>query len=67
MIMREKRTAQVRANIPESLHDDFKELVAEESNVISVSDYLFSMIEERVHLRAIRISKQKLGKRIGQQ
>jgi hypothetical protein len=59
MSSREKRTAQARANIPVSLYEEFKELVAEESNVISVSDYLFGMIEERVHLRAIRRSKQK--------
>ena len=62
-----KRTAQVRANIPPELHQEFKALVAEESNVISMSDYLFGMIEERVAMRAIRINKQKVGRRIGQQ
>ena len=62
---RDKRTAQVRANIPAELHQEFKEVVAAESNVLSMSDYLFGMIEERVI--AIRIHKQKVGRRIGRQ
>lgn len=62
---REKRTAQVRANIPPELAQEFKEVVAAESNVISMSDYLFGMIEERV--LAIRINRQKIGRRLGRQ
>lgn len=62
---RDKRTAQVRANIPPELLEDFKEVVAAESNVLSMSDYLFGMIEDRV--LAIKVHKQKVGRRIGRQ
>jgi hypothetical protein len=56
---REKRLGQVRANIPLDLKAEFEELVAEQGNTVSVSDYLFGMIEERVAMKAIRISKHK--------
>jgi hypothetical protein len=41
--------------------------VAEEGNVVSMSDYLFEVIEEHVALRSIRISKQRLSRRVGNQ
>lgn len=37
----------------------------QKSNVLSISDYLFELVEER--LTAIRIEQQKLGRRIGNQ
>lgn len=39
----------------------------ERSNVLSISDYLFEMVEERLAHRAIRINRQQVGKRIGNQ
>lgn len=64
---REKRTAQVKAHITPYLREQLELFVAEEGNVVSMSDYLFTVIEEHVALRSIRISKQKIGRRIGQQ
>lgn len=65
--MREKRTAQVKAHIPQSLREQL-ELFIQESNVVSMSDYLHEVIEEHIAIRsAMRISKQKIGRRIGNQ
>lgn len=66
--MREKRTAQVRANIPPTLKEQLELFVAEEGNVISMSDYLFEVIEQHIALRsAMRQSKQRIGRRAGNQ
>ena len=35
------------------------------SNVLSMSDYLFELVEDR--LQAIQIQQQKLGRRMGNQ
>jgi hypothetical protein len=43
------------------------ELFVAQSNVISMSDYLFEVIEEHVAFKSIRISKQKIGGRVGNQ
>lgn len=64
---REKRTAQVKAHITPELRQQLELFVAEEGNVVSMSDYLFSVIEEHVALRSIRISKQRLARRVGNQ
>lgn len=61
---REKRVAQVRANLTPALKEQL-ELFVQESNVVSMSDYLFELIEEHVEMRSIRISKQKIGPRYG--
>ena len=61
---REKRAAQVRANIPPSLKQQLELFVEEEGNVVSMSDYLHRVIEEHV---AMRIVKQKIGRRVGNQ
>ena len=60
---REKRTAPVRAWIRPSLKEQL-ELFVKESNVISMSDYLHEVIEEHI---AMRVVKQKIGRRIGNQ
>lgn len=64
---REKRTAQVKAHITPALREQLELFVAQEGNVISMSDYLFEVIEEHVALRSIRISKQRIGRRVGNQ
>ena len=64
MPSREKRTAQVKAHIPESLREQLELFVAEEGTVVSMSDYLHRVIEEHI---AIRIVKQKIGRRVGNQ
>lgn len=62
--MREKRTAQVKAHIPPSLREQLELFVQEEGSVISMSDYLHTVLEEHV---AMRIAKQKIGRRVGNQ
>jgi uncharacterized protein YkvS len=65
---RQKRTAQVKAHITPELREQLELFVAEQGNVISMSDYLFEVIEEHIAIRsAMRISKQKIGRRIGNQ
>jgi hypothetical protein len=59
--MREKRTAQLKTHVPQSLREQYELFVAE-SNVISMSDYLFEVLEEHA---AMRIAKQKIGRRVG--
>lgn len=50
-----KRTAQLKVNVPPELRDEFKDLVREEcGNVVSVSAYLFGMIEDKVRHRQIQ-------------
>jgi hypothetical protein len=63
---REKRSAQVKAHITPSLREQLELFVAQ-GNVLSMSDYLFEVIEEHVAMKSIRISKQKIGRRVGQQ
>jgi hypothetical protein len=66
--MREKRTAQIKAHITPSLREQLELFVKEENNVISMSDYLFGVIEEHIAIRsAMRVSKQKIGRRVGNQ
>lgn len=63
---REKRTAQVKAHITPTLREQLELFVAE-SNVTSLSDYLFELIEDHVAYKSIRISKQNIGRRVGNQ
>lgn len=65
--MREKRTAQVRANIPPTLKEQLELFVAQQGNVISMSDYLYEVLEEHVAVKSILVSKQRIGRRVGNQ
>ena len=64
---REKRTAGVRAWITPTLREQLELFVAEQGNVVSMSDYLFEVIEEHVAMKSIRITKQRISRRIGNQ
>jgi hypothetical protein len=64
---REKRIAPVRAWITPTLKEQLELFVAEKGNVVSMSDYLFEVIEEHVAFKAVRVSRQRLSKRIGNQ
>lgn len=65
---REKRVAQVKAHIPQSLKEQLELFREERGNVVSMSDYLHEVIEEHIAIKsAMRISKQKIGRRIGNQ
>ena len=63
-MMREKRSAPVKSHITPTLKQQLELFRAERGQVISMSDYLFEVVEEHV---AMRIAKQKLGRRIGNQ
>lgn len=69
--MRQKRTAQVKAHITPEMREQLELFVAEEGHVLSMSDYLFGVIEEHMAIRSairrpvMRSSKQNLGRRVG--
>ena len=61
---REKVSAKpLRVYVPDSLHEQL-ELFAEQDNVVSMSDFLRRALDEYATLR---IARQKLGRRIGNQ
>jgi hypothetical protein len=67
MTRREKRTAKLQTHVPPSTREQL-ELFVKESNVLSMSDYLFEVVEEHIAWKAaMRISKQKIGRRVGNQ
>lgn len=59
---REKRSSQVKAHIPHSLRQQLELFVAEEGNVVSMSDYLHRIIEEHIEMRSVR-SRRPFGSR----
>lgn len=61
---REKRGKRLVAWVPNTLREQYELFVAERGNVISMSDYLFEVLEEHA---AMKIVKQKIGRRVGQQ
>lgn len=59
--MREKRIKGVRAWITPSLAEQLELFVAEQGNVVSMSDYLFEVIEQHVEVKkAMRKSSYKI-------
>lgn len=62
---REKRSEILRARITPSMRKQLELDLRERSNVLSMSDYLFELCEERIE--AITINKQKVARRIGNQ
>ena len=64
---REKRSEIIRSRITPSMREQLELDLREKSNVLSMSDYLFELVEERLTARAIRVTKQTLGRRIGNQ
>ena len=68
MPSREKRSKPVKAHITPSLYEQLEMFRGEEGTVLSMSDYLFGALEEHVaHKSAMRIVKQKIGRRVGNQ
>lgn len=61
---REKRSKIVRSRITPAMYEQLELDLRERSNVLSISDYLFELLEERI---AVRIAKQNLGRRAGNQ
>lgn len=62
---KEKRSEIVRARITPTMREQLELDLRQRSNVLSISDYLFELVEDR--LEAIHIQQQKLGRRIGNQ
>lgn len=62
---REKRTEIVKARITPTMREQLELDLRQRSNVLSISDYLFELVEDR--LTAIKIEEQKIGRRFGQQ
>lgn len=60
--MREKRLRRVVAYIPDSLFTQLELFKGEESNVLSMSDYLHDVIEQHIN-RSMRVSKQIIKRR----
>lgn len=60
---REKRSSRLQTHVFPSTRERLERVVAEQGNVISLSDYLFELVERE--LTVIEISKQKIGRRIG--
>ena len=61
---KEKRSEIVRARITPSMREQLELDLRERSNVLSISDYLFELVEERI---AIRIAKQNIGRKVSNQ
>jgi hypothetical protein len=68
---REKRIAPVRAWVTPSMKEQLELFVAEEGKVMSMSDYLFEVIEQHMELRRVmrrgpmRASKQNVLRSVG--
>jgi len=61
---REKRTKQVSVWVRPDLYEQLDLFRADKSNVISMSAYLAEVLEEHA---AVRIVKQKISRRVGNQ
>ena len=64
---REKRSEILRARVTPSLRADIERDLQEEGQLVTMSDWLFEAAEDRLAMKAIRISKQRLGRRGGNQ
>lgn len=54
----------MQAYVPPSMRKQLELFAKERSNVISLSDYLFELVEEHI---AVKTVKQTLGRRVGNQ
>jgi len=64
---REKRSELIRSRITPSMREQLELDLRERSNVLSISDWLFEAVEERLAQRAIRVARVQVGRRIGTQ
>lgn len=56
---RSKRVRAVKAHITEELFEQLELCLQDEPAVVTMSDYLFGVIEEHIALKAIRVCKPK--------
>jgi len=64
---REKRSEIVKSRITPSLKEEIAQDLAEQSSVITLSDWLFEAAQMRLAMKSIHVSKQRLSRRAGQQ
>jgi hypothetical protein len=67
LTMREKRSEIVRSRITPTMREQLELDLRERSNVLSISDYLFELVEERIAQRSVRINRVQVGRRSGNQ
>jgi hypothetical protein len=60
--MREKRSEIIRSRITPAMREQLELDLRQRSNVLSMSDYLFELVEDR--LAAIRVERQKIGRTV---
>jgi spermidine synthase len=65
-MIRSKRIRPVKAHLTPELYEQLEMCLEEQgSRVVTMSDYLFEVIEEHVAMKAIRVGKQKTLRRAG--
>lgn len=64
---RPRRSEILRTRVTPEMRQQLELDLRERSNVLSMSDYLFELVEDRLEQRAIRVSKLSLGRRTGTQ
>lgn len=65
MVSREKRSEIVRSRITPTMREQMELDLHEQSNVLSLSDWLFEAAEEKLARRAIRVHRQAIVRRTG--
>jgi hypothetical protein len=65
---REKRSEILRVRVTPSLREEIEQDVIDESQLLTISDWLFEAAAQRLEMKkAIRISKHKGARRAGNQ
>ena len=66
MMRKEKRNRRAVAYLHPSMYEQLELFAAERGGVISVSDYLFELVERHIGEREyVQLSKQKIAARVG--
>jgi hypothetical protein len=63
-LRRSKRIRAVKAHITTELYEQLELCLQEEPAVVTMSDYLFGVIEEHVALKSIRVLKPRSSRRV---
>ena len=63
-LQRVRRSEIIRARITPEMRQQLELDLRERSNVLSISDYLFELVEERLAQRAVRVNRVAIGRRM---
>lgn len=63
-LLRERRSEIIRARITRAMREQLELDLRERSNVLSISDYLFELVEEKLAQRAVRVNRIAIGRRM---